>query len=255
MREISLDCDLKNEHTENSNNTIRLNKYLAMCGLGSRRKVEQLIANGRVKVDGKIAPGPWILVNDRSAVEVDERPIVPLKHIYVVMNKPCGCVCAVTDARYKTVLDLLPKKIREHHPFPVGRLDKNSSGLLILTNDGDFANDLIHPRNKIVKTYEVMLNKSISANDLAEWRKGVWLDDKIVTPKSVKVIDERRCEVEVYEGLKREIRRMAETLGYKVVELKRTKIGNLKLASLKVGAFLTFSKEELLRMICSGGVI
>jgi len=255
MKETSLDRDLQNRHTVSDNNIIRLNKYLAMCGLGSRRKVEQLVADGRVKVDGKIAPGPWITVNDHSVVEVDERPIVPLKRIYVVMNKPRGCVCAVTDARYRTVLDLLPKKLWEYRPFPVGRLDKDSSGLLILTNDGDFANDLIHPRNNISKTYQVVLNRPIAAKDVVKWQKGIWLDDKLVRPKVVKAIDERRCEVEVYEGLKREVRRMAEALGYKVVELKRTKIGNLKLVSLKEGAFLTFSREELLQMVHSGGVI
>ena len=132
MKETSLDRDLQNRHTVSDNNIIRLNKYLAMCGLGSRRKVEQLVADGRVKVDGKIAPGPWITVNDRSVVEVDERPIVPLKRIYVVMNKPRGCVCAVTDARYRTVLDLLPRNYGNIVPFWLAGSIKTAADCLSL---------------------------------------------------------------------------------------------------------------------------
>jgi len=250
MKEITADANLHYDKP------IRLNKYLAMCGLGSRRKAEALIVSGRVKVDGEIAAGPWIMVNTSyNNVEVDGKIVAPLKNLYLVINKPRNCVCAVVDSRYTTVIDLLPKDLIGHRLFPVGRLDKNSSGLLILTNDGDFAQDIIHPRSGITKTYRVMLNKPMTSGDLEKWRKGVYLDDRLIKPKDVKILSDKWCVIEIYEGKKREIRRMAECLGYKVVELVRIKIGRLELKTLDEGCFLKFSKDKLLKMICNGGVV
>ncbi|MGB4027013.1 MAG: pseudouridine synthase [Acetomicrobium sp.] len=255
MKEMSLKENSKNRNGAKYNESVRLNKYLAMCGLGSRRKVEKLIAEGRVKIDGQVAPGPWVTISSDTKVAVDERTVVPLKKVYIAMNKPRNYVCAVTDARYKTVLDLLPKELRDYHLFPVGRLDKNSTGLLILTNDGEFANNLIHPRNNITKTYEVVLDKPIAQKDIVKWKKGLRIDRKFIRPKSVKTLAENCCEVEIYEGVKREVRRMAEILGYKVIKLTRTKIGNLQLKTLKEGSFLKLQREELSLMIRNGGVI
>ncbi len=255
MKEMSLKENSQNENSTKRKKTVRLNKYLAMCGLGSRRKVEKLIVEGKVKIDGQVAPGPWVTINSDTKVLVDERTVVPLKKVYIAMNKPRNCVCAVTDARHKTVLDLLPKKLRDYRPFPVGRLDKNSTGLLIITNDGEFANNLIHPRNHITKTYEVVLDKPITSKDIVKWEKGLWIDEKFIRPKNVKTIAENCTEVEIYEGIKREVRRMAEILGYKVIKLTRTKIGNLQLKTLKEGSFLKLQREELTHMIRNGGVI
>ncbi|MDD4364134.1 MAG: pseudouridine synthase [Synergistales bacterium] len=236
----------------------RLNRYLARCGIGSRRKVEAFVFDGRIHVDGRIALSPGERVGGESVVTLDGRALAPQEAIYLVMNKPRGVVCAVTDRFDRTVIDLLPSSLSERKLFPVGRLDKESEGLLLLTNDGDFAQQILHPRYGIVKSYEARLDGPLSEELLERWRRGVQLDEGFVVPVSLERVGGRGRDwitLSLREGLKREIRRMAEALGFRVLRLRRLAIGCLALRDLPVGDFLEIDGDRLWKMIKSGGIL
>jgi len=236
---------------------VRLNRFLAMCGLGSRRKVEDLISAGRVTIDGQRAPNPGIQVNRDNVVLVDARRVVPLEKIYLVMNKPEGVVCAVTDKYYRTVVDLLPEGLASSGVFPAGRLDRMTSGMLILTNDGEFTQKVIHPRYNVSRSYEVLLNRPISAGDILKWRRGLQVNGKKVTPLSIEPIAMAPSGCWLFlvlgEGIKREIRIMAEIMGYSVKMLRRTRIGKMELRNIPKGKYVRVKKEKLIDMIHKGG--
>lgn len=238
---------------------IRLNRYLAMCGLGSRRDVEALISGGRVSIDGKIVTELSARVTERSEVSFDGKRILPESRIYLVMNKPLGVVCAVRDKYYDTVIDILPEQYHNSRVFPVGRLDRMSSGLLILTNDGEISQKIIHPSSGIHKTYEVLLDRPLSQSDLERWRKGLRVEQKHITPVSVSHVTTRTSnswiKIVLAEGLKREIRLMARTLGYSVRNLRRVAIGRMRLHSLARGNVIKVTGKQLMEMISKGGKV
>ncbi len=238
---------------------IRLNKYLASCGLASRRKAEELISSGRVAINGNIVRFFSTVVEDEDTVTLDGEAISPDKKIYVVMNKPIGVVCAVEDRFDTTVVDILPTQYSKLRLFPVGRLDKESEGLLVLTNDGDFAHFLMHPSSNIAKLYEVLLNKEITEEKIESWLKGVEIEGGLVRPLAVCPLRRspygRWVSVTISEGLKREIRLMAEQLGFRVRMLIRRRIGRMELRNLKKGQTIEISRSELLEKIQQGGVV
>ena len=249
---------------------IRLNRYLAMCGIASRRKAEEILAQGRVRVNGKIVLLPSLQVESGiTQVTLDDKLMLPERYLYLVMNKPAGYVCAVTDKYDSVIIELLPKEYRERRIFPVGRLDRDTEGLIILTNDGDFAQRIAHPSFGITKEYEVMLDQPITDKALSRWKEGYSLkdsphwrsdnfpDDHIVKPIELARLDkcDNRVRVVIREGLKREIREMVRLTGYNAKFLIRTKIGKLRLAGLDPGDCTEFEKEELLRKISEGGEI
>ncbi|MBI2140452.1 rRNA pseudouridine synthase [Candidatus Woesearchaeota archaeon] len=224
------------------NNMIqRVQKILAHAGIASRRNCEELIASGRVKVNGKSIKLGDKADPEKDRVSVDGIDIRLEKKIYILLNKPKGVVCSTTDKEGKqTVLDIVkcPERI-----YPVGRLDLNSEGLIILTNDGDFANSIIHPRYGVNKRYKVWLDKEFQDRDLEKLKGGVIVDDRKVHIFDA-VKDGNKAELSIHEGRKHIVRKLFHELGYSVTFLKRTMIGNLAL-DFGPGAFRKVSKEFL----------
>lgn len=237
-------------------NTIRLNRFLAMCGIGARRKVEAYIDAGRVTVNGRLIFEPAYQVSPDDIVMFDDLPVAPVKLTYLIFNKPKGILSAVEDSREQTVIDILPPELDPLRLFPVGRLDRESEGLLLLTNDGMFSQQIIHPSAGITKTYEVELRKPLGEEQLIEWTKGVNADGQFLKPQAVRRLARKpmQCwfEVVLNEGIKREIRLMVRTLGNDVRHLIRRKIGKLVLSELQPGEYVSVSKEKLFDYIKNG---
>ena len=239
---------------------MRLNAFLASCGVASRRKSEEIILSGRVKVNGKIVLAPYFSISLNSdVVECDGKSLSFSDKLYIVMNKPTGVVCAVTDKFDPVVVALLAPAMRAKRVYPVGRLDRESEGLLILTNDGAFAQSVQHPSNGISKEYEALLNIEINGRQIERWRGGFEIEGKKVKPLLVEIMDKephgRWVRVSVGEGLKREVRVMANRAGFSVVNLIRRKIGKLILKNLQVGQFMELSFSELCTKIIEGGFV
>ena len=225
-----------------------INKYLAESGVASRRACDKLIADGRVKVNGK----PASLgedVADGDEVTVDGKPVQRrTAHSYYLMNKPKGYVCTVKDDKdRKTVMQLLPAGVGRL--FPVGRLDYDTEGMLLFTDDGDLAFRLTHPKNEIEKTYLVKIEGGITDVELGRLCSGVELDGKLTGKSRIRVVaaDKRftKLHVTIHEGRNRQVRRMFEAVGKHVVFLKRIKIGDMGLGSLERGAVRKLTAEEI----------
>jgi len=226
---------------------MRLNKYLALCGVGSRRASDKMIAEKRVTVNAKRVLQLGTLVDEnKDVVRVDGKIVQPVRQrIYVLLNKPKGVVTTVKDERKrKTVLDLIDIKERL---FPVGRLDAGSEGLLLLTNDGEMAHRLMHPRFKVSKTYRVRLDRNFNADDFVPLTTGVELEDGITAPCKARFYTDSfdRIEISLREGRNRQIRRMLETLGYRVRALKRIQFGPLLLKGVSRGKWRYLANTEI----------
>lgn len=227
---------------------MRINKYLADAGITSRRKAENLVLEKRVKINGKIITELATDVKPNDMVFVDNKQIFTQQVFeYYMLNKPKGYLSTASDDRgRKTVLDLVKTDTRI---YPVGRLDYDSEGLLLLTNDGELTNKLTHPKHNISKTYLVNINSNITKKELETLQKGVVIDGyKLHECKIfVKEISEgqTKMEVVIFEGRNREIRKMFESIGKKVVFLKRIKIENLSLGNLKRGEYRPLTKKEI----------
>ena len=218
----------------------RVQKILSNSGFCSRRKAENLIKAGKVKVNDKtIVIGA--LADTKDKIEVDGKPITQDKKVYIILNKPINCVTALRDQKYPTVIDYV--KIDER-VFPVGRLDLNTSGLLLLTNDGDFANDVAHPSSEIDKTYLVKLSGKITNDQIKTLETGITLDYGKTRPARVKKIKHSVIQVTIHEGKNRIIRRMMRKIGFHVTALERVSIGRLELRSLKVGKWRHLKEYE-----------
>ena len=228
---------------------MRINKYLAESGVCSRRAADNLIAEGVVKKNGKVCSvGEDVdIVNDK--ITVNGKPVSIVKNFeYYVMNKPKGYVCTVKDDKdRKTVMDLLPKNITR--VYPVGRLDYDSEGLLIFTNDGDLAYKLTHPKNEIPKTYLVKTEKPVSDKDVAALRAGVTVDGVRTKKCNVTLIETNKTGSKLHftitEGRNRQVRKMFEAVGNSVDFLKRIKIGDLKLTGLNRGETRKLTPAEI----------
>ena len=217
----------------------RVQKLLSNYGYCSRRKAETLIQDGRVKVNNKrITIGDK--ATEKDSLYVDNKLVDKESKIYIIFNKPVGCVTALRDIDYKTVMDFVKVKERV---FPIGRLDFNTSGLLLLTNDGDFANKVMHPRYEVEKTYIVEIDRQISKKDILNIERGVKLRDGFTAPAKLRRINLDIIEIKVHEGKNRVIRRMFNKLGYRVESLERVAIGNLQLGKLKPKAFRILKTE------------
>lgn len=229
--------------------TVRLQKYIADCGVASRRKAEELIQQRRVKVNGTLVTEMGIKVSDADLVEVDGRVIKPEnKKVYIMLNKPSGYVTTVKDQFGRpTVIDLL-KGVRER-VFPVGRLDYETTGLLILTNDGDFAYKMTHPKHKIEKTYLATVAGIPTDEEISRFERGLKIEDYITAPAKLKIITkkERTCVVEVtiHEGRNRQVRKMCEAIGHPVLSLKRISLGKLTLGNLAEGNWRELTQDEV----------
>jgi 23S rRNA pseudouridine2605 synthase len=226
----------------------RLNKYLAHAGLGSRRHCEGLILAGRVSIDGRVARDLATRVGPEQVVKVDGELIRSEKYVYWLVNKPRGYLCTNHDpSRRPLALDLVPHI--SQRVFTVGRLDEDSEGLLLLTNDGDLANRLMHPRYGVDKTYLVLVAGNPSPDDLKKLMEGVYLSEGHVKARNVKRLRKQGnstwLRIVLSEGKNREIRRMLARLDHKVLRLKRIAIGMLDLGSLASGKSRPVTPQEL----------
>lgn len=225
----------------------RLNKYLADCGVGSRRECDKLIADGCVKINGKIA-SLGANVEENDSVSVNGRRVAPkTKNYYIMLHKPKGCVTTVKDdLGRKTVMDFVDIKARL---FPVGRLDYDTEGLLILTNDGDVANKLTHPKNNVEKVYVARLSGSLTEAERQTLERGVEIDGRKTMPAKVKILanDEHhtRVEVTITEGRNRQVKKMFESVGKEVEFLKRVAEGELRLGGLQRGKYRFLNDREI----------
>lgn len=229
---------------------MRINKYLALCGVASRRKVEQFILDGDVKLNGKIVTNLSTDVNTKKdkVMYLDKLVNSPSSYVYYKFNKPKGYICSAKDEKQrKTIYEIV--KV-DQRVFSVGRLDYNSEGLLILTNDGDFANKLTHPSNHVDKTYVVTVEGDVSEGELAVLRAGVVENGTRMPKAKVEKVGFAnnicRLKVTIDEGQNRQIRRMFEAIGKTIVLLKRVSIGGLKLGGLQRGAYRELTEKELL---------
>lgn len=226
----------------------RLNKYIASSGLCSRRKADELIESGVVQVNGKKVTELGYSVQNKDKVFVNGKIIHPVKHEYYRFYKPAGYITTLDDEKgRKTIYDLLPENL--HHLKPVGRLDRESTGLIILTNDGDLINDLTHPSVKVPKLYRVAINGKITQNDIDKMYKGIEIEPNKMAYAQVDVLEidntHTVMEILLYQGLNRQIRRMFEYLGFEVVSLKRIQHAIFNLDGLKRGEFKPIKPRQI----------
>lgn len=228
---------------------MRLQKALAQVGIASRRKAAQIIESGKVEVNGRIVKEKGFSVDlRRDKIVISGKPIQRQGNIYILLNKPKNCISTTSDSRLrKTVIDLVDGLDRR--VYPVGRLDKNTTGILLLTNDGELAFRLTHPKFGVIKVYEATVKGSVSQAALEKLRKGLFVDGRKTSPATVDIIykDKKKTylKIQIHEGRKRQVRLMLLTVGHRVVELKRTHFGNLSLGTLKTGKCRMLSESEI----------
>ena len=237
---------------DNQSEKIRLQKFLADSGVASRRKSEEYILDGRIKVNGQIVTELGTKVDPNvDVVEFDDIEVVPSnKYVYILLNKPIGVVTTAEDQFGRdTVLDLVKVKERV---VPVGRLDMYTSGALILTNDGDFVYKVTHPKHEIVKTYTVTVKGIITKEEVKKLEEGVVIDETYTTkPAKAKILKTdvekniSRVEIKIHEGKNRQVRKMCDSIGRKVLALHRSKIGNIEVRDMKIGTWRFLNKKEV----------
>ena len=225
----------------------RLDKLLAATGKWSRKEAKALIKAGRVRVEDRLPKGPEDKVEEGSLVTVDGKPIFTEKYVYLMLHKPAGVISATQDAKEKTVLDLLPKDLRRKDLFPVGRLDKDTEGLLLLTNDGELAHRLLCPKYHVDKRYLARVDGELSAADAEAFARGMTLGDGLeCLPAGLEVLPDRVCIVTLREGKFHQVKRMLAARGAPVLYLKRLSMGPLTLDdSLAAGAYRLLRAEEI----------
>ena len=226
---------------------MRINKYLASCGVASRRECDKLIADGKVTVNGKVA-AMGEDVDDSDEIFVNGNKVAVQKNEYYILNKPKGYLSTVSDDKgRKTVLDLMPDSVGRI--YPVGRLDYDSEGVLILTTDGELAQHLTHPSNEVPKTYLVKIEGTLKETDLNPIRSGVEIDGYVTKKCKAHIVETNKAYTKVHvtitEGKNREVRKMFASIGKEVMLLKRIKVGELTLRGLDRGSYRKLSKEEV----------
>ena len=226
---------------------MRLAKYLAHAGVASRRAAEGLVREGRVTVGGEPAMDPAVDVDEASGVAVDGEPVSPEPAVVYAVNKPAGVVSTARDTHGRpTVTSLVPSGRRL---YPVGRLDADTTGLIFLTNDGELANLLMHPRYEVPKTYRARVEPApVGEGALRRLREGVELDDGQAAPARVRQVQPGLLEITIAEGRKRQVRRMCEAVGHRVVELRRVAFGRLRLGDLGEGRHRRLTAAEVERL-------
>jgi len=226
----------------------RLDKLLSESGMATRREAKTLIRAGRVTVDGRPVKSPEAKADPAlAAVALDGVPLPAPGHVYIMLHKPKGCLSATEDARAPTVLDLLPEVYRRRRVFPVGRLDKDTTGLLLLTDDGEFAHRVISPRGGVPKLYEAAVKGEPAPEDAAAFAEGLTLSDGTrCLPARLELLGGGLVRVEVYEGRYHQVRRMLASRGFPVLALRRLRIGALWLdATLMAGEYRLLDEREL----------
>lgn len=235
------------------NEPIRLQKFISQCGIASRRKAEEMILNGSVKVNGKTAVlGDKVTAEDKVFLK-GKRIVMPkTKFRYIMLNKPRGFITTMNDDRGRKCVAQLVSNVGER-VYPIGRLDKDSEGMLVFTNDGEFANKVMHPRNGVYKIYRVTVRPTIDEEQLIKLETGVEIDGKKTAPAIVHVVHKEQgrvvLEMILHEGKNREIRKMCEAVGLEVARLKRTQIGGVKMGMLKQGDWRDLTENEVKKLL------
>ena len=223
---------------------MRLNRFLAAAGLGSRRSCEEHILKGRISVNGSVARDLAIRINEGDDVRISGRVIHAIAPRTILLNKPAGYTTTRSDKfAERTIFDLLPTDAG--NLFHVGRLDKESEGLLLLTNDGILAQDLMHPSKGVDKEYEVILDKTFHESDALALKKGTWIEGSKARVESVRALAPNKIQIVLHQGLKRQIRVMLGQLGFNVKRLTRTRLGSLTLRGVKPGSYRDLREEDL----------
>ena len=241
-----------------TDNSIRLQKYLSQCSVASRRKSEELIEQGKVKVNGHIAQLGDKVNPKKDTVTVRGKKVVMKKeHYYIMLNKPRGFITTMEDEMGRKCVAQLVSGL-DARVYPVGRLDRNSEGLLLMTNDGEFANNLMHPSKHIPKTYRVTVRPEVTDEQLEKLRNGIEIEGRMTLPADVNIIlaEDTRVVLEfvIYEGRNRQIRKMCEAVGLEIARLKRTAIGSLKLGMLQQGKWRELTDDEVHKLKASSGM-
>ena len=221
----------------------RINKYIASCGVCSRRKADELVLSGKVVVNEKVVQELGYKVNDTDVVKVNGKIIhKEANNIYIILNKPKGYITTSKEQfGRKSVMDLIKEKERV---YPIGRLDMYTEGLLLLTNDGEFSNKLMHPTNKIEKTYIVTTTSNITDKQIEMLKSGVDIGGYITREAKVRALSSTQIEIIISEGKNRQVRKMCSSVGIKVTNLKRIKVGNIELGDLPVGKYRYLTEKE-----------
>ena len=241
-----------------ADNKVRLQKYLSECGVASRRKAEDLIMAGKVKVNGKPASIGDKIDPTRDTVVVAGKKIKrSKKNTYIMLHKPRGFITTLSDEMGRKCVAQLIEDVGTR-VYPVGRLDRDSEGLLLLTDDGEFANALTHPARHVPKTYRVTVRPTITEDQITALTTGVEIDGRMTLPSEVRVLEKKEgrvvLEIIIYEGRNRQIRKMCDTLGLEVARLKRTQIGSVKLGMLKQGDWRNLTEEEVHKLMVASSV-
>ena len=228
---------------------MRLNKYIAQAGVASRRKADELIANGNVKINGQTVREMGVDVKEEDQVEVNGRSVKAAKKFVTIMfNKPKGFITSMADEKGRPMVTDLLSDIEERL-FPVGRLDFNTSGLLLMTNDGDLAQRLMHPQHKVYKTYRARVSGHLSNEKVAKLAKGIDIGGFVTSPARVSIIKQGDrsaiVEIQIFEGRNRQVRKMFAAVGNKVMELERIAIGELRMGHLKEGHYRKLTPKEV----------
>ena len=234
---------------------VRLQKFISQCGIASRRKAEELITQGKVKINGKTAVlGDKVNPDDKVYIS-GKRVVMPKKkYRYIMLNKPRGFITTMNDERGRKCVAELVQGVGDR-VYPIGRLDKDSEGMLVFTNDGEFANKVMHPRNSVYKFYRVTVRPDITEEQLIKLETGVELDGQKTAPAIVHVVHKEPgrvvLEMILHEGKNREIRRMCEAVGLEVARLKRTQIGGVKMGMLKQGDWRDLTEKEVKNLLAN----
>lgn len=236
---------------------IRINRYLSMCGVASRRKADEMIVEGLVTVNGKVMQDVGLRINPRKdKVVVNGRQIVQVHDsIYLVMNKPKDTITTLKDERGRTTVMSLVKS--KHRVYPIGRLDRNTTGVLLLTNDGEFAHRLMHPKREIPKSYIVTCATAVVREHIEKLRRGIKLEDGMTSPAEVVQIGATKGKeigITIHEGRNRQVRRMFESLGYEVKKLDRVAYGPITKEGLARGEVRSLTKTEVRQLQRHAGV-
>jgi len=231
-----------------ANQKVRLNKYIASTGFCSRRKADEYIEAGKVMVNGKIITELGFIISVKDRVMIGNKQIKPEPLVYIRYYKPAGYITTMDDEKgRKTIYDLLPEEVQNLKP--VGRLDKDSTGLLILTNDGDFINDLTHPAIKVPKVYRVTAQGKLNLNDLELMEKGIEIEKGQIAYALARIVEfegkNTVLEMVLHQGLNRQIRKMLDSLGHPVITLKRLSMGPVDLQGLKRGQFKYIKPKQV----------
>jgi len=244
---------------KNDRDSERLNKIIARAGIASRRRADELISSGRVSVNGRtVTQRGSRAVWGVDAISIDDQRLPdPPQKVYVLLNKPFGYVCTLHDPQGRPIVRDLLGDLKERL-YPVGRLDFDTRGMLILTNDGELAFRLMHPRFQVPRTYKVLVEGTIASQSLKQLRTGIMLDDGPTLPARVRMLERKQgrslVRITVSEGRSREIRRMFEAVGHKTIQLIRTGYGSLSLGTLKAGRYRHLTEEEVQSLRSSVGL-